>query len=64
MHVTYTEKNLSGTRSRFAVECETKEQAYEVAYDLNSKACVSNVRITTCGKGLPDQKHTYRAPQP
>ena len=59
MHVTYTEKNLDGTRSRFAVECQTKEQAQEVAYDLNARAGVVNIRLNTSGRNLPDKARTF-----
>ena len=59
MYVTYTKKNLNGTRSRFAVECQTKEQAQEIACDLNARPGVINVRLNTSGRNLPDEAHTF-----
>ena len=59
MYVTYTKKHFNGTRSRFAVECQTKEQAVEVAYDLNARTDVINIRLNSCGRNLPDEAHTF-----
>ena len=56
IYVTYTHVSLAGGgENRFAVMCETPEQATEVGMDLNSRANVKNVRINKCGRGIPKE---------
>ena len=49
IYVTFNDDTIYDKR-RVAVECETEEQAHEVALDLNSMEGVKNIRLNRCGK--------------
>ena len=61
IYVTYNHHSLTNpkAKTRFAVECESMEQANEIGYDLNSRAGVSNVRINKSGRGLPQSSQIF-----
>lgn len=61
IYVTYNHHSLDNpkAKTRFAVECESMEQANEIGCDLVSRAGVSNVRINKSGRGLPPSAQIF-----
>lgn len=59
IYVTYTSVLHNGNKCRFAVECETEQQANEIGYDLNSRPNVKNIRINRSGRGLPESSCVF-----
>lgn len=59
IYVTYTRVLHNLTKARYAVECETEEQAKEAAYHLNARPNVQNIRINRSGRNLPPESAIF-----
>lgn len=50
IYVTFTISRLFQEDEKFAVKCETEDEARAVAMDANSLDGVKNIRLRKCGK--------------
>jgi hypothetical protein len=50
IYVTFSVPHLFQEDEKFAVKCESMEQAKEVAQDANSLDGIKNIRLRKCGK--------------
>lgn len=61
IYVTYSRVMLDLTTCRFAVQCENKDEAQEICYDLCSKPGIKNVRISQSKPRLPEASVLFYA---
>lgn len=60
IYVTFCVPQLSySDKKKFAVGCNTEDEAMAVAHDANSLKCVKNIRFRKCGKPYGRQILSY-----
>ena len=60
IYVTFSVSQLSySDKKKFAVGCNTEDEAMAVAHDANSLNCVKQIRFRKCGKPYGRQILSY-----